>query len=244
MSKESTKNAINETLAKPFSSFGPLIKATRKVAGVTAAKYAKAAEIHINSQSNYENSKRDPSVDYLIHFCSSVGVSFWQMMYRRVELSDAPEFHKQHILQEIAPFYPHLIDNSSNTPAISPDNPRLEHKTEQSEEVIDACYQMMASLKDKPNIKVVKQNGNAMAPTLGDGDILFVDTNQTNLTEGDIFVFELLQDQTAKRVQLLPNGGIMLIADNANYHPMNISSSDVAELKVLGKLITSICQFS
>lgn len=237
--KESIKNAINQALAQPYSSFGPLIQSTRKKAGITSAAYSKAAEIHTNSQSNYETSKRDPGIDYLIHFCSTVGVSFWQMMYRRVELSDAPEFHKRHIMQELAPFYPHLVNNASNSPAIEQHD--LSTTKPQNKAVIDTFYQLLAPLMDKPHIKIFSQNDNSMAPTLNTGDNLLVDTSQTTLSNNDIFIINWQQTEEARRVQCQANGDILLIKDNSDVKTAILDKSN--EFKVLGKLITSIKKF-
>ena len=238
MTKPSNRQAMNEILAAPYESFGPLLKYSRKNTGVTAAQYSEQAQIHINSQSNYENSKREPSIDYLINFCSSLGISFWQIIYRRVELSSAPSGYKQYIMREIEPFYPHLVANSKNQPAPKEAEPQQSNSTNKG--VVDACYDFLVKLRDNPNIEVFNQKGNSMVPTVNEGSQLFVDTQLKQLTEGEIFVFELQNAYSAKRVQLLPNDGVMLVSDNASFHPVSLNKQEVSELKILGKLLYNI----
>lgn len=230
--KRKTSEEINEIFAKEHQHFGKLLKSVRKACNMSAAEYAKLADIHINSQSNYENDKRDPSVDYLIQFSGFLKVSFWQLMARRVELSNCPEEHKDMILSHIDPYRDHLLTCDEQAP-----------KSVTSSQVTKACLQLMAEHQFNPNMKVLKQNGDSMAPTIKHGDTLFVDSNIKTLNEGDIFVFQFADVYSAKRVQLVPGGNIMLVSDNSNFHPVNMTNGSLNKNMIMGKLVSTISHF-
>lgn len=63
--------------------------------------------------------------------------------------------------------------------------------------------------------------GDSMAPTLQEGDRVYVDPRDTDLHEGKIYVFELPSDgHIIKRVRRLDDGQLWLVSDNPRYRPM------------------------
>ena len=231
--KQKYDNRFEPQISAQSNSFGPILKKVRKKVKMTSGKFSELAEVHVNSQSNYENDKRDPPIDYLIKFSQYIGVSFWQLMARRIELANLEDNHNHVIYEQIKPFYDYLgrinehqIDNP-NSPAI-----------------VDACLQQMLQLQSNENITVIKQNGDSMAPTIKEGDTLFVDTSQVEIKDGEVFVFKFADIYSAKRVQLVPGGGIMLISDNSNFLPVNMSDETLNKQMVVGKLVSTISHFN
>lgn len=225
-------NSFEPEISTKCQSFGLVLKKVRKKSKMTSARFSNLAELHINSQSNYENDKRDPSIDYLIQFSRFIGVSFWQLMARRVELSKCEGDYNHVIYEQIKPFFKHFgraneqNQNCANTP-----------------QIVDACLELMSQHQSNPNITVLEQNGDSMAPTIKEGDTLFVDTSQTKIKEGEVFVFKFSDLYSAKRVQLVPGGGVMLVSDNNNFTPVNMKSESLNEQMIVGKLVSSISHF-
>ena len=52
----------------------------------------------------YEKSG-DPKVDYLVSFSYLTKTTFWQLMAKRVLMGNAPDPHKQYVLNEIGPLF-------------------------------------------------------------------------------------------------------------------------------------------
>lgn len=229
---QKSHNIFEPQISTESQSFGQILKKVRKKSKMTSARFSKLADCHINSQSNYENDKREPPIDYLIQFSRFVGVSFWQLMARRVELSKCKDNHNRVIYDQIKPFFDHFgqVNVGGET---SPNAPQ----------VVDACLQLMQKHQNDHNITVLQQNGDSMAPTIKEGDTLFVDTSQVKIKEGEVFVFKFSDLYSAKRVQLVPGGGIMLISDNSNFMPVNMNSESLNEQMIVGKLISTISHF-
>lgn len=226
-------NTFEPEISTDCQKFGQVLKKVRKKSKMTSAQFSNLAEVHINSQSNYENDKRDPPIDYLIQFSRFIGVSFWQLLARRVELSKCEDDHNHVVYEQIKPFFNHFgkINQQSKS---NPNSPQI----------VEACLQLMAKHQNDANIIVLQQNGDSMAPTIKEGDTLFVDTSQVKIKEGEVYVFKFSDLYSAKRVQLVPGGGIMLISDNNNFTPVNMNSESLNEQMIVGKLISSISHFS
>jgi phage repressor protein C with HTH and peptisase S24 domain len=73
----------------------------------------------------------------------------------------------------------------------------------------------------------------SMAPTHNRGDILFVDSSETVVTEGGLFVFEFEKRDYIKRLQVIGKQ-VRVLSDNKNFPPFVIE--DVARLKVFGRV--------
>jgi repressor LexA len=74
--------------------------------------------------------------------------------------------------------------------------------------------------------------GDSMAPTLNDGDRVYVDPTELDLREGRVYVFEIPGNgHTIKRVRRLDDGELWLVSDNPKYRPWRPS-----EMKVIGRV--------
>ena len=166
----------NYGLAASYDNFSQLLKTVRKKAGFSATKIALHTSIHPNSQGFYENKQRDPGIDYLISYSCTLGISFWQLLTRRIELGDAPEEFKRTVLNEIGPLYQHIAEQSLGykvTRQTSTDEPSVEQQHIQDQ--VSACHNLLDKHHTNPHIRVYKQAGNSMSPTVNDGDTLLVE---------------------------------------------------------------------
>lgn len=74
--------------------------------------------------------------------------------------------------------------------------------------------------------------GDSMAPTLHDGDRVYVDPSETELREGRIYICEIPGDgHTIKRVRRLDDGQLWLVSDNPAYRPWRPS-----EMRIVGRV--------
>lgn len=83
---------------------------------------------------------------------------------------------------------------------------------------------------------ILDARGDSMEPTIGDGDLVMVDTNTTDL-QGGVMAFVLDDVAYIKRVRILMEGGVEIRSDNAEvYPPERLSGDRLGDLQVLGRV--------
>lgn len=80
-------------------------------------------------------------------------------------------------------------------------------------------------------------NGNAMAPTIGDGDALLVDLSQNRIDKDGIYLLQANGVLVPRRIQVMLDGGIRITCDNAAYAPQTISPADTSSLSIIGRVV-------
>ena len=95
------------------------------------------------------------------------------------------------------------------------------------------------------NVCLINATGNSMQPVIDDKDLLLVDLSQKLITDEGIYVIRLDTTLVVKRVQKILNG-IILISDNPQYPPREISADNFNEndAAVIGKVIAVIKNFN
>ena len=95
------------------------------------------------------------------------------------------------------------------------------------------------------NVCLINATGNSMQPVIDDRDLLLVDLSQKLITDEGIYVIRLDTTLVVKRVQKILNG-IILISDNPQYPPREISANNFNEndAAVIGKVIAVIKNFN
>lgn len=110
-------------------------------------------------------------------------------------------------------------------------------------QVLDEIPFTTAFLKQKlrrssvEGLAALEITGDSMLPTLADGDLGVFDCNITNAGDG-IYAIAMGNELMVKRLQKLPDGGIMVRSDNENlYRPISLSEEDAAaSLHIFGSL--------
>ncbi|MGQ7272260.1 XRE family transcriptional regulator [Marinobacter nauticus] len=87
------------------------------------------------------------------------------------------------------------------------------------------------------DLALVFAKGDSMEPTISDNETVMVDTSEKKLRDGHIYVIRNGDHLLVKRIQTLWNDGVQLLSDNKEYPPQEISTSDLENLEVIGKVV-------
>lgn len=93
------------------------------------------------------------------------------------------------------------------------------------------------------DLHVVIARGDSMEPTIGDKDSLLVCTAEKNPKDGHIYVIRSGNMLWVKRIQVLLDGGLLLISDNKMYPPMLLNLDESSDIEVIGKVVNSSKNF-
>lgn len=101
---------------------------------------------------------------------------------------------------------------------------------------VECDYMRRALGRDGAGFVTVTVSGDSMEPTLGDGDVIIVDTARTAIDASGIYVVELAGDMLVKRVQRRMDGSLVLKSDNPAYDPEHIQAGAAHTLRVMGRM--------
>ncbi len=88
------------------------------------------------------------------------------------------------------------------------------------------------------SLKLVVAHGDAMAPTIDNGDILIVDVSQKKFNGDAIYLLHVDSKLlVAKRIQHAADSGLMIVNDNAAYRDQHISNEQKDTLGIVGKVV-------
>ncbi|WP_029654858.1 XRE family transcriptional regulator [Marinobacter daepoensis] len=87
------------------------------------------------------------------------------------------------------------------------------------------------------DLALVFAKGDSMEPTISDNETVMVNTSEKKLRDGHIYVIRNGDHLLVKRIQTLWNDGVQLLSDNKEYPPQEISSSNLENLEVIGKVV-------
>ncbi|MGB1835814.1 XRE family transcriptional regulator [Marinobacter adhaerens] len=90
---------------------------------------------------------------------------------------------------------------------------------------------------NEKELALVFAKGDSMEPTISDNETVMVDTSEKQLRDGHIYVIRNGDHLLVKRIQTLWNDGVQLLSDNKEYPPQEVSSSDLENLEVIGKVV-------
>ena len=87
------------------------------------------------------------------------------------------------------------------------------------------------------NLKIIEVVGDSMEPTIEDGAFVIIDITQKLISDG-IYAILMGEEILIKRLQIKPNGNILIKSDNPKYEDFcyDPKSSDVA-LRVVGRKV-------
>ena len=95
----------------------------------------------------------------------------------------------------------------------------------------------MFCLSAPENIKALIAAGDAMQPTIGDGDLVWADVSVTSPDADGLYLFALEGEIFIKRLQLDNfNRTALIISDNTLYPPIRVNHPE--KLKTIGKIVS------
>lgn len=89
--------------------------------------------------------------------------------------------------------------------------------------------------RNPENMVIVHARGDSMVPTLGDGDLVMIDTTDIGRAEG-LFAVALGDELYVKRLSIGIEGS-QLLSDNRAYPPVTLTSDQLATLKIIGRVV-------
>lgn len=87
------------------------------------------------------------------------------------------------------------------------------------------------------NLALVFARGDSMEPTIHDNNTVMIDTSQTELIDGNIYVIRTDNHLVVKRIQKLVNKGILLLSDNKEYKEQMLEPNEANDLAVIGRVV-------
>jgi phage repressor protein C with HTH and peptisase S24 domain len=86
------------------------------------------------------------------------------------------------------------------------------------------------------NVHALTARGDSMAPTIIDGQVVFVDRSIQRVREDAIYLVSIDHDIRIKRIQKGMGGALTLRSDNPNYEAELLSPADAEKLRVEGRV--------
>jgi phage repressor protein C with HTH and peptisase S24 domain len=95
-----------------------------------------------------------------------------------------------------------------------------------------------SQLKASPtDLVVVAARGDAMEPTVGDGDLLLADITRRGDGEDGIYALRRDGRVAVRRLQFSVDGGLVIRCDNRSYGDEHLEREDVARLDLIGRVV-------
>lgn len=97
--------------------------------------------------------------------------------------------------------------------------------------------QELMRLGIKPeNVRGLRSGGDSMWPTIGDGQLVLIDTGVVELQDGRIYAVGAPDGLRLKRIQRQMDGGVLLISDNKErYQPEHVPRHEAMHIRVVGR---------
>jgi phage repressor protein C with HTH and peptisase S24 domain len=90
----------------------------------------------------------------------------------------------------------------------------------------------------EPNEVILETaSGDSMTPTIRDGNTLLVDTTDRSFSNYGVYVLEINGQRLVKRVQRKHDGSLVLISDNAAYHPDAVDKAAAEKVVAIGRVV-------
>lgn len=193
--------------------------------GMNQAEFAKAVGVAKTTQSNYEGGGRSPDALYL-HAAELLGISTAYVVTGARPGGTSDNFVTIPVLA--------LQASAGNGTVNEPQSSYRVAGMSVSRDFLQRRHL-------NPNSLVaIKVRGHSMEGVLSDGDQVLVNTADTTVRTG--FVYVLLQgdELLVKHCQLLPGGMLRVTSANANFPPYDVDLSQTDDVKIIGRVVASM----
>lgn len=137
---------------------------------------------------------------------------------------------------------PEMLENTACIPRYSPTASAGHLNEVYFENIIDyLCLSKIfintVLLVAPNNLIALNAEGDSMAPTIHNNDVLVVDKSQITPKEGKIYVIRVGNSLLVKRLQVLGPNQLKLISDNKVYDPVVIDLEKESNLSIIGRVV-------
>lgn len=188
--------------------FGQALKEARLIKGMSQEELALESELDRTYVSMLERGVKNPTLGTISKLARSLGMTPLQLVKRSEQLSSGELTSKSVKRNSLRPPF-------FGTP-ISCGRPINEQFEIEKELSLDE-----EMIKNPADTFFIKANGDSMAPTIWDGDLLIVSLKKRP-TNGDVVVAQVEDEFTVKRF-FKTTKGIKLIPDNTHYKEITVS---------------------
>lgn len=197
----------------------------------TKAEAASVAEVTAESLGHYVSGKAKPRFDALARLASARGVSLDWLAggdgpMKRQETAISVNLDGDFVLVKR-----YDVRSAAGAGAVA----------ETAEPLAPLAFQkdwIRTRLRRNPDtLLAIENGGDSMYPTIADGDILLIDTSESEIrTQG---IYSLLIDGllVTKRCLIGGRGKLVLKSDNPSYGTTEMHPADIEDLRVLGRVV-------
>lgn len=216
----------------PLAEFAARIEEAIKIAG-GVAPLARAAGVSRGSIDNWRGGSVDPSLTNILAVSEAVGLSAeWlfsgsgPMLASEVRRSDSVARSATPIME--VPRY-NAAASAGHGAFV-----KYAEKLDYIPFTADFMFKRLGRLKTDGLI-IVDAAGDSMEPTIGDGDLIMIDTDKKQLTAA-IYAFTFEDSFYVKRLNNLPDA-IKATSDNKEYDPFIIEREQMNRVDILGRVV-------
>lgn len=214
------------------------IRQIRTESHLTLIDLGKLLGVPDRTISNYERGERKPSVEYITLLAEKLNANpQWLILGTGQMFISTEEKESLNGLPQSMSPYDFKYVPMCELNAAAGDGCVVE-----GEEIID----YLAFKKDwlrkhisgsTNNIVIFVAKGDSMYPTIKDGDVLMIDTNEKHIKQEGIYVLRISDSLIVKRIQPIPGHKAEVISDNDNYKPYTIDFKTDQDVFIIGKVV-------
>lgn len=199
--------------------------------------YSLELGIHKNTLRNYEAGKRIPDALTVLKICEVSGATpEWLMTgtgpkktEERDDLADKMERTKRYSGEEGMNEEYVLVPKHNLNGYADDETPKKVAFRK------DWIVEEMRLIPEK--LSVITVVGDSMEPTLRHGDLLLLDLTQSQVSDDAIYAVRFRELLLIKRLQVMPDGSILVHSDNRSYADHTVHSEEVSTLNIIARVV-------
>ena len=93
-------------------------------------------------------------------------------------------------------------------------------------------------------MRIFEVAGDSMSPTLDDGDMIMVNTAETDIRTGRIYLLRIGDELMVKRLETRPGGKMLIRSDNERYEDIPVDLGDESSgVEIFGRMVWSCREY-
>lgn len=226
---------------EPSTPLAKRLREVRKALGdPERGEFAQSLDISKNTIAFYERGERTPDANVLRLYSDHHGVDMNWLITGNGEMfqaqADSGQAQSMSLTDLDRPDFVTLpvyneIRASAGPGATVP-------ASEQADGVVAFARPFLRDQGANPDrCSIIWARGDSMQPTIPDGSILVVDSSQTDVVNGCIYVLNVDDDLLVKRIRRRLDATIEIVSDNAMYPPEFLRAEQLSHLRVVGRVV-------